>query len=337
MDRLVTIITPSYNHERFIRPCIESVLAQTYQNWRQIVVDDGSSDRTRDIVAGFRDPRISCIPLPHRGLTKLADTYNAALAASDGDLVAILEGDDAWPKHKLETQVAAFDDPGVFMSWGRATEIDDRGAPIRKLCAVATTKEWVDFDATWVFARLTRMNPMYPSVSVMVRRTALDVIGGFRQSGSSLYVDLPTWLWLTASMEGRVRFINRDVAHYRVHQSQTTRRFKRRMEVEHLSTVLEVVRQLPADTLERLRWAELERPAVVAGLVADGYGFLGDGDYAAARAPFLRAFREATDWRDRSKAALGVVSAALRVDLISTLYRLRMAKFAARPEAVRAD
>src|SRR5688500_377534 len=94
---LVTIVTPAYNQKRYIAECVESVLAQTYPHWEQIVVDDGSTDGTPEIVESYRDPRIRCIRLPHRGLAALGESYNTALAAARGELVAILEGDDLWP------------------------------------------------------------------------------------------------------------------------------------------------------------------------------------------------------------------------------------------------
>ncbi|HET7188328.1 MAG TPA: glycosyltransferase family 2 protein, partial [Gemmatimonadaceae bacterium] len=121
---LVTILSPVYNQERYVAQCIESALAQTYTEWEQIFVDDGSTDGTRDVIARYRDPRIQVIALPHRGLGALAESYNAALAVARGSLVGILEGDDAWPADKLELQVPTFDDPATFLSWGRGALID---------------------------------------------------------------------------------------------------------------------------------------------------------------------------------------------------------------------
>jgi glycosyltransferase involved in cell wall biosynthesis len=337
MRPLVSIITPAYNHANFIERCVDGVLSQTYGDWEQIVVDDGSTDRTAEIVAGYRDPRVRCLSLPHRGLGCLADSYNAALAVSRGTLVAILEGDDAWPAHRLETQVPMFDDPGVFLSWGRAAIVDEHDVHIRKTSTVSTSREHVDFDAREVFAWLTRTNALTPSVSVMVRRSALDALGGFRQTGSSLYVDLPTWLALTAVTPGRVRFVNRELAFYRVHGNQTTQRFRRRMEAEHLQIVRAVVDQLDDATRQRIGWASLERDAVNAGFLAEGLGSLHERDYASARSCFRRALSGAGDWNNQTKAALGLISGVIHVDLLSAVYRMRERTVAARRETARAD
>jgi len=63
MSKLVSIITPTYNHERYIGECIESVLKQTYKNWEMLIVDDGSSDKTVEIVEKYaaQDSRIKLI------------------------------------------------------------------------------------------------------------------------------------------------------------------------------------------------------------------------------------------------------------------------------------
>ena len=76
---LVSIITPTYNHEKFIGNCIESVLAQTYPYWEQIIVDDGSNDDTGKIIASYKDKRIKYIKQKNKGIWKLKETYNKAL------------------------------------------------------------------------------------------------------------------------------------------------------------------------------------------------------------------------------------------------------------------
>src|SRR5215204_5274667 len=91
---IVSIITPVYNAERFIARCIGSVLEQTYGRWEQLIIDDGSNDGTRQIIESFHDARIKYLPLPHRGLTALAESYNHGVSQASGELVAVLEGDD---------------------------------------------------------------------------------------------------------------------------------------------------------------------------------------------------------------------------------------------------
>src|SRR5688500_648199 len=89
----VSIISPVYNADRYIGACIDSVLAQTFTDWEQIIVDDGSTDQTEAVVRKYNDPRIRYVRLPHRGLPALAESYNVALRDARGALIAVLEGD----------------------------------------------------------------------------------------------------------------------------------------------------------------------------------------------------------------------------------------------------
>ena len=72
----VSIITPTYNHEKFIGQCVESVLAQTYPNWEQIIIDDGSTDRTGEIVAQYKDERVKYIRQDNLGIWRLSKRVN---------------------------------------------------------------------------------------------------------------------------------------------------------------------------------------------------------------------------------------------------------------------
>ncbi|MDM7940633.1 MAG: glycosyltransferase, partial [Methanothrix sp.] len=75
----VSIITPTYNHERYIAECIDSVLAQSYPYWEQIIIDDGSSDGTQDVISLYKDKRIKYIRQENKGIWRLGETYNKAL------------------------------------------------------------------------------------------------------------------------------------------------------------------------------------------------------------------------------------------------------------------
>ncbi|HET9011018.1 MAG TPA: glycosyltransferase family 2 protein [Gemmatimonadaceae bacterium] len=310
---LVSIISPVYNQERYVAECIESALAQTYDQWEQIFVDDGSSDGTRDVIARHRDPRIRLIALPHRGLGALAGSYNAALAVARGALVGILEGDDAWPVDKLERQVATFDDPATFLSWGRGALIDAASRPVRTMSTMKHAAPIMHVDAAAAFHRLTRENFFIPSVTVMVRRSALDAIGGFRQTGSSLFVDLPTWLWLTASIDGRVTYLDRELGIYRHHAAGTSSDKAAQMKLEHLRVVLAVETELGPAAMTRVGWdARSRRRALARGALVRGKIELRAGRHDEARRSYRDALTTATELGPRLRALRGVVSATSR-------------------------
>src|SRR3989304_3409546 len=105
MKAKVTIITPTYNHGRFISYCIRSVLNQSYKDWEMIIVDDCSTDETAEIVRRYTTENKKLKLIKHRtrwGIKGLSRTYNQALARAKGEYIAILEGDDFWPADKLK-------------------------------------------------------------------------------------------------------------------------------------------------------------------------------------------------------------------------------------------
>jgi glycosyltransferase involved in cell wall biosynthesis len=321
---LVTIVSPCYNQERYIAACAESALAQTYPSWEQVFVDDGSTDETCRILDSFRDSRFRVVRRPHRGLGALAEAYNVALAESRGSLVAILEGDDRWPPDKLAVQVPVFDDPSVILSWGHAGLIGDAGEQLSPRAFARSSRAPARVSTRAAFRRLTRTNFLIPSVTVMVRRAALDSIGGFRQSGSGLFVDLPTWLWLTAVHEGHVTFVNEVLGIYRVHQAQTSQRKRLEMAAEHSSVVQAVVAELDKTTLSRIGWdGSSKRRAETRAYLSRGEAFLTLGEYRAAYEEFRAGLSHASDATDRVFALAGLASAGTRVNLVKAAFALR--------------
>src|SRR6056297_934697 len=102
---LVSVIIPSYNHAQYIESAIESVLAQTYPNIELIIVDDGSSDNSHEVIRKYEEhPQISII-LNKKNKGQSA-VINQALATSSGKYIAILPSDDWFLPEKIALQVA---------------------------------------------------------------------------------------------------------------------------------------------------------------------------------------------------------------------------------------
>lgn len=99
----VSVIMAAYNHEKYVGDAIESVIGQTYKNWEMLIIDDCSTDRTREVIAGIVDARISfCFHDKNEGPVK---TFNELLTKAEGDYIAIIGSDDLWYKNKLEEQI----------------------------------------------------------------------------------------------------------------------------------------------------------------------------------------------------------------------------------------
>lgn len=103
---LVSVITPTYNRGDKISCAIESVLEQTYDDFEHLIVDDASTDNTKEVVEGFGDSRIRYIR--HENNKRQAAARNTALGIAEGKYVAFLDSDDEWHPNKLEEQVKWF-------------------------------------------------------------------------------------------------------------------------------------------------------------------------------------------------------------------------------------
>lgn len=125
MDKLVSIITPTYNCAKFIGRTIDSVLSQTYQNWEMIIVDDRSKDNTKEIVEGYmqKDPRIKYHLLSENSGAAVART--TAMKIAQGSYMAFLDSDDIWMPDKLERQLRWMTENSYAFSCTAYEQIDE--------------------------------------------------------------------------------------------------------------------------------------------------------------------------------------------------------------------
>jgi glycosyltransferase involved in cell wall biosynthesis len=293
----VSIITPTYNHEKFIGACIESVIQQTYQNWEQIIIDDGSTDQTPEVIRNFADPRIRYVHQENRGIEALPHTYNRALGMCEGKLVAILEGDDAWPLEKLGTLVRAFDDEGVVLAYGAVADIATDGTwhgalsrSVRKRMRLPSSILLNDPPGV---AALYMMKAdgvdLVPASTAIIRREALGSIGGFQYSPGLIVTDFPTFLSL--SLIGKFYYTPQVMGYRRRHLESTTFQNMDRI----MTRAHEYVEQFLSKADFRISSAErnaIEKswnlPRYSQEFTAGRLRLL-NGEWAAARAHFVRA------------------------------------------------
>lgn len=126
-NNLVSIITPSYKSEKFIAQTIESVLAQTYQNWEIIIVDDVSPDNSNDTIEKYckNDNRIKLIKLERNSGPAVA--RNKAIEESKGRYIAFLDADDLWKPEKLEKQIKFMEEKDCVLSYSAYETMTEEG------------------------------------------------------------------------------------------------------------------------------------------------------------------------------------------------------------------
>lgn len=128
MNDSVSIIMPSYNTAKFISETIESVLAQTYTDWKLIIVDDCSTDNTDEVVKPYlSDSRI--IYIKNEKNSGAAFSRNRALREAKGKWIAFLDSDDLWLPEKLEKQIAFMEKNDYHFSYTNYIEIDEFSIP----------------------------------------------------------------------------------------------------------------------------------------------------------------------------------------------------------------
>jgi hypothetical protein len=121
-EPLVSVVVTAYNVGRFVERCLESALVQDYANIEIVVVDDGSTDDTAEVLARFAD-RVQVVTQPNGGVQRAT---SAGLAQANGDYIAFLDGDDTWPSDRIRRMVEFLEArPEVGLVHGDMTVIDE--------------------------------------------------------------------------------------------------------------------------------------------------------------------------------------------------------------------
>jgi glycosyltransferase involved in cell wall biosynthesis len=313
-DTLVSIITPTYNHEKFIGQCIESVLAQTYPHWEQIIIDDGSTDRTKEIVTQYKDDRIKYVKQDNIGIWRLHETYNKALSISQGTLIAVLEGDDFWPPDKLEKQIPAFDRSDIVLSWGKFSHTNRNG---RILDTNPKNFTWFENRSRDEVLRKLLLQNFITACTVMCRKDALLSIGGFHQPSQALYVDYPTWLEL--SLVGEFKPVSEVLGFYRRHEDQISFIWMMEMEKVYNQCAVSFFQRLPETTKTRIGLSTQKLNDEYGYIAADMHFYFGrrklvGHQWSEARDNFGQAMHQSTPFI-QVKAFTGIVCSYLKLDM----------------------
>ena len=192
----VSIIVPFFNAARFLREGLDSILAQTFTGWELLLVDDGSTDASREIAEQFAvsDPsRIRTLSHPDGQNHGLPATRNVGLRECRGEFVALLDADDVWHPDKLQEQLAlAREHPDADMIFGRSqywhswNPADPEPDSIPGLAPGERIYEPPElWKITYPFGRFGSPCPS----NLFFRRTALEAVGGFEESFGHLVAE----------------------------------------------------------------------------------------------------------------------------------------------------
>lgn len=205
----VTVLMSCYNASRWLNESIASVLKQTFENFELILVDDGSTDETWDIIQAYRDrdQRIVAIRKENTGLT---DSLNVGIAHARGAWIARLDADDLCEADRLAEQVRfVHKNPEVVLLGAGFVEIDEQGRNIKKHLYPYNHRDLV--------RHLERLMKFFPHSSAFFKREIAQDSGPY----NPLFRKSQDWdLWLRLAERGRIACSNNCLVRVRKHSGQ---------------------------------------------------------------------------------------------------------------------
>jgi len=233
MPRVSVVIT-SYNRAKFLPECLESVLSQTFRDFEVLVIDDGSTDNTPDLMRSYGPP-VRYIRQMNQGLPA---ARNRGIELACGEYIAFLDSDDAFMPYALQMGVEIFDKyPGVGLSYGQMYVINHKGnlmglrTPYRpKGSFVRSGKEEI---------KGLIMGNYITGSATMVRSRCFEAVGLFDNTFRQGSEDFEMWIRLAKKHD--VAYIDKPLAKYRIHaQSMSARRDPEEVQWTH-TLILESV------------------------------------------------------------------------------------------------
>jgi glycosyltransferase involved in cell wall biosynthesis len=286
---LVSVIIPAYNAQAFIDKTLASVLAQTYRNLEILVVDDGSSDRTVEIVQKFaaKDQRIRLLQQPNAGV---AAARNLGMKSAQGEFIAPIDADDIWYPSAIAKLVAQFQtarpEVGVVYAW--SVDIDEHDRPTGGFHA-ATVKGTV-------YKTLICHNFLGNASCTLMRKQCLDLIGGYDPNLKAQNAQgCEDWdLYLRLAQEHEFDVVPEFLVGYRKVFSSMSGDFKQMARSQQLM----------------LQTVQKKHPEIP--------GFL----YRISRSSFYLYLAQQCDLQSNHRATLFWLGQAVKVDFITPLGRL---------------
>ncbi|MBE8966025.1 glycosyltransferase [Nostocales cyanobacterium LEGE 12452] len=187
----ISVIIPAYNAERTIAETINSVQQQTFADFELIIINDGSKDRTIEIVESIKDERLQIFSYENGGLPV---ARNRGISHATSEFIAFLDADDLWTADKLELQLMALEknpEAGVAYSWTCFMDVDEQGKPLSFLPSPRYAF------AGNIYEKLLVSDFIHSGSNTLIRRQAIDSAGEFDPTLKSCE-DWDYWLRLAA-------------------------------------------------------------------------------------------------------------------------------------------
>lgn len=254
---MITVLMPAYNAERYIAEAVESVLCQSFEDFELLVLDDGSSDRTRDIVQAYDDERIRLVACQHDYI----NTLNTGIELSKGKYIARMDADDIMHPDRLRIQLSLLEEePKITLcaTWMRGFDTAQGASRIIQSIAGVIDKPILPLLGSNFIAHPT----------VMMRKEFLCNNSLYYSPGYPYAEDYK--LWVDMALAGAVFYIEPEpLLHYRVHNEQVSQKnldiqgdSAMRIQKEIVSHLLSTEQYNPLDKVYA-ELVELERQGLI--------------------------------------------------------------------------
>ncbi|WP_213803909.1 glycosyltransferase family 2 protein [Granulicella sp. dw_53] len=210
----VDVIIPAYNAAKYLPIALDSVEAQTFEDWRILLIDDGSTDNTTEVVRPYMQrlgPKLAYIQQPNRGLPA---ARNTAIRNSSAEFLALLDADDIWLPTRLEQSLKSFEGRSqVGLSYGYISRVGPDGKVIDTFAEPQKNGEgWI---ASSIYTRAVYL----PCPTITFRRRCVDEVGTFDET---LRATEDRDLWLRISQRYQVALVPHLIALYRTSPDSMT-------------------------------------------------------------------------------------------------------------------
>lgn len=209
-DPIVSVIIPAFNAEKYIVSAVNSILNQTLTDFEVVIIDDGSTDSTYNLINRIKDSRLR---IYSRGNKGLAETLRELVSKAKGTYIARMDADDVSLSNRLKLQVAILEtDPGVILVGSNVTYIDESNKEIGRSISLTSKKA--------IRKGMLKGNLIFHP-SVMFRKKDYYRAGGYHPYITKYCEDY--LLWIEMLKLGEIHILRESLLKYRVHSDSLSR------------------------------------------------------------------------------------------------------------------
>lgn len=207
--QLASIIIPAYNAKKYIEETVQSVLNQSYTNWELLIIDDGSTDNTIEIIEALAktDSRINYITKKNSGVS---DSRNKGLSIAKGEFISFLDADDIWNKENLKEKINFIVENNIDVAYSDCEKIDANSNSLKNILTGSESPELSDI-------LLLKGNYITAPSGIVLKKSVLDKIGGF-DTNLSNNADQELWIRILSN-NFKIKLIKKTLWKYRVHDN----------------------------------------------------------------------------------------------------------------------